>query len=307
MSKLKGGEPSRQDSLIKELLSWKPDLIINNTIMNGEILDKLKIHSCPVLSIIHELGSFSNYIEQKNETVSKTLITSDQLAVVSEAVKKDIEARLKKLSISRKMDIIPGFSSLHRNSSLQKQTGDTFIVGASGSLIFRKGPDQFIRIAHEVFKQQPNSNIHFHWLGGDLNSLFYFELMEEVKKYKLENKITFSGSTDDPLPIFQSFHLFCMTSREDPFPLVNMEVAQLGIPILSSKNSGGTSEFLKEESEFLVPYGDCEAFANKILELVNNREVYSEQSNWIVNRGQEFNAEKILLQWQGLFDDLLNE
>lgn len=304
---MKGGEPSRQDNLIKELLSWKPDLVINNTIMNGEILDKLKIRTCPVVSIIHELGSFSNYMDQKNETVSKTLITSDQLVVVSEAVKKDIEARLKKLSISRKMDIVPGFASLQRNKSVEIKFGDTFIVGASGSLIFRKGPDLFIRIAHEVFKQQPDANIQFHWLGGDLNSLFYFELMEDFKKYNLEGKIEFSGSSDDPLPIFQSFDLFCMTSREDPFPLVNMEVAQLGIPILSFENSGGTSEFLREESEFLAPYGDCETFARKILELVNNREVYSERSNWIANRGQEFNAEKILMQWQGLFDDLLNE
>lgn len=275
--------------------------------MNGEILDKLNVHSCPTTSIIHELGSFSNYMEHNSGTVSITLKKSDRLIVVSEAVKKDIAARLDLLNIRKKIEVIPGFASLQRNNSLQKKTGDTFIVGASGSLIFRKGPDLFIRIAYEVLKHQPDANIHFHWLGGDLNSLFYFELLEEVKKYNLEGKIKFSGGSDDPLPIFQSFDLFCMTSREDPFPLVNMEIAQLGIPILSFKNNGGTSEFLKEESEFLVPYGDCEAFASKILELVNNREVYSEQSNWIASRGQEFIAEKILLQWQGQFDDLLNE
>ena len=61
-----------------------------------------------------------------------------------------------------------------------------------------------------------------------------------------------------------------MCSREDPFPLVNIEAGIFGTPIIGFADSGGTEELLKDEAGILVPYGDYRAMAKNIIELKKN-------------------------------------
>ena len=43
---------------------------------------------------------------------------------------------------------------------------NAFIVGASGTLNWRKAPEIFLQIARELFQKNSNSNIVFVWIGG---------------------------------------------------------------------------------------------------------------------------------------------
>ena len=61
-----------------------------------------------------------------------------------------------------------------------------------------------------------------------------------------------------------------MVSREDPFPLVCLETATLGKPVICFADAGGMPEFVENDSGFVVPYLDIEAVAERILELYAN-------------------------------------
>lgn len=56
-----------------------------------------------------------------------------------------------------------------------------------------------------------------------------------------------------------------MTSREDPFPLVSIEVGLLGKPIISFEKAVGTNEILQDAGGFIVPYLSIEDMAQKAL------------------------------------------
>lgn len=64
-----------------------------------------------------------------------------------------------------------------------------------------------------------------------------------------------------------------MISREDPYPLVNLEVAALAKPIICFRNSGGSQEFVENDAGFIVSYLDVEKMADKIIYLFNNQNI----------------------------------
>lgn len=64
-----------------------------------------------------------------------------------------------------------------------------------------------------------------------------------------------------------------MTSREDSFPLVNLEAGIMKKPVLCFEDSGGSVEFVSNNCGVVSPYLDIEHMANKIVELYNNKEL----------------------------------
>ena len=56
-----------------------------------------------------------------------------------------------------------------------------------------------------------------------------------------------------------------MTSREDPFPLVCIEVGKMGIPIICFEKATGAAEIIEGRGGFVVPYLDCKAMAEKLV------------------------------------------
>ena len=62
-----------------------------------------------------------------------------------------------------------------------------------------------------------------------------------------------------------------MISREDSFPLVNIEAAAQGVPVLCFDSAGGTPEFINGRAGAVVPYLDLVAMSDKILELLGDR------------------------------------
>jgi hypothetical protein len=64
-----------------------------------------------------------------------------------------------------------------------------------------------------------------------------------------------------------------LLSTEDPYPLVVLEAAALGKPIVCFAGSGGAPEFVENDCGFVVPYLDLEAVAERIAELIEAPEL----------------------------------
>ena len=60
--------------------------------------------------------------------------------------------------------------------------------------------------------------------------------------------------------------IYALSSREEPWGLVALEAAALGIPIISFEG-GGIAEFVEKDAGILVPYLDTRAFAEATLKL----------------------------------------
>jgi glycosyltransferase involved in cell wall biosynthesis len=158
---------------------------------------------------------------------------------------------------------------------------DALVVGGVGSVNWRKGPDLFLQVAAEVVRARPDLDIRFVWAGapghpdeGDP------PVEEDTAKLGLEGRVHFVGEFTSPADVFGMFDVFCLTSREDPFPLVMLEAAAAGVPIASFAN-GGVVELAAAGGDdgplaLVVDYLDVPALARVVVDLLDDANARAE-------------------------------
>jgi glycosyltransferase involved in cell wall biosynthesis len=146
------------------------------------------------------------------------------------------------------------------------------IVGGAGAGTWRKGTDLFGIVASSIRKQLSTMPIFFVWVGGfpveveDRNFRYDFEKLELSDRLRLVDTVV------DPYRYFAMFDVLALTSREDPFPLVALEVSAMAIPVVAF-DSGGITEMLPPEAGAVVPYADTEEMKRRIVELLQDSEL----------------------------------
>lgn len=263
-------------------------LIYSNTVINHQIVDAFSDLNVPVLTHCHELESviqrtgLEGFIETKRK--------SSHFIAVSEAVRQNLMVNHQ--IASEKISLVYGFIPLEnwqeeviaeKRRRITEELNippNAFIIGASGTIYWRKAPDIFIQIADKIHKTQPGLPIYFLWIGGARKDDFvFFEMNYDVGKLKLEKYVHFLEHKSNPLDYFAALDVFAMVSREDPFPLVCLEAAGLGKPLICFDEAGGMPEFVENDCGYVVPYLDVEAFADKITTLFYDRELTEKFGN----------------------------
>jgi glycosyltransferase involved in cell wall biosynthesis len=267
------------NNLRRELFQDDIGLVYSNTVTNGGVLQFLVSLKCPVITHVHELESEILKSGLDNwELVKK--YTNHYIAV-SDAVKQNL---IINHSIPEKyIDVVHGFIPISTlNLNLESRNNqrealnipkDALIVGSSGVGSWRKGKDLFVQLAVNVVRKFKDKPIHFVWVGGRMKESEFYEIEHDISHAGISDIIHFIEHVSNPLDYYAEFDIFAMISREDPFPLVNLEVAALGKPIVCFDKAGGTPEFVENDAGFVVPYLDIDVMADKIIDLARNEEL----------------------------------
>jgi glycosyltransferase involved in cell wall biosynthesis len=261
----------------------KISLVYGNTVLSPSIYDELEFLKAPYITHVHELEeSIKLYVEKSavekmhtytngyigcSEPVSQNLIRNH--AVQRECITtihEFIEERL--LNFSHPKQVL-------RNKLGMVDMG--IVVIGCGTFYWRKGGDLFIETALLV-KQKGITDFHFYWIGEniwDIDQVSYnlspwSRLEQRIKENGLENHITFLGVKENVFDYLQAGDLFYLPSREDPFPLVCLEAAQCGLPVICFENAGGMPAFVESDAGFVVPFEDADAAAEKIVFLLEH-------------------------------------
>jgi len=252
------------------------NLIYSNTITNGDILKTLAPLGCPVITHVHELEGWIQ--ESGLENFSQVKKYTTYFIAASEASKRNLVER-HDLS-AEKIEVVPSFIPLpERVPKAEEVTRirqelnihpNAFVVLGSGYETWRKGKDLFIQLAAKVSKQLNDREVQFLWVGGWQTHQHERNLYYDIEHLRLSGRIYFTGEVDNPLDYFFCGDVFALVSREDTFPLVCLEAAILGKPILCFENAGGMPEFVEKNAGFTVPYLDIDAMANKIVKLAGD-------------------------------------
>lgn len=265
--------------ILQEILRRKNiGLIFSNTVINHTSLPMFERFNVKILTYCHEMESAIQLTGA--EEFRETCRLTNHFVAVSEAVQRELMEihRIPNDGIS----LVRGFVPLDKTEvdmetakrEVFEELGipsDAFLVGASGTLCWRKAPEIFLLLAANIGKHHSGLPIYFVWVGGasaDDYSLYSAEY--DIRKMGLSEKVFFLEHTPNPSHYFAAFDVFAMVSREDPFPLVCLESAALGKPIVCFEEAGGISEFVGREQGFVVPYMDIEVFAGRIFDLYEN-------------------------------------
>jgi len=262
-------------SLVKYYKKYDPDLIYSNTVVNGDLLSAFSVLDCPAISHIHELDNIISLFGEKNwQEVSGN---TDRYIVASSAVRQNLIDRrgVSPESIDTVFSFVDTRQRAKRpeqSKALRESLGiprEARVICGSGLDEWRKGMDLFIRCAGEVVARH-GSKVHFLWVGGWLSEEARLEHLELARKLNVDSHITFTGMVDNPLDFYELADMFTLTSREDPFPLVCLEAASLGMPVLCFDEAGGMPVFVEDDAGFIVPFKNISAMAGRISELMDD-------------------------------------
>jgi glycosyltransferase involved in cell wall biosynthesis len=258
-------KPTPKDLLIGQLQATAFDVIYANTVITLPIAatinhgnaSKLIVHVHELNAIIRRLlPDLSSYDKQVNHFIAASNLVKFNLI---EQFKIDAS------KITRVYEC-----SKVKPNTVTNIEHKIFNVGASGTAHWRKGSDLFILVANYIKVNYPDYNIKFTWVGDvSKNELIIIE--EDLRKLHLTNAVHFIGNQTNPTRFYNDFDVFLMTSREDPFPLVCIEVGMLGKPIVCFKGATGTEEIIEQAGGgFVVPYLDVKEMAERIVFYYNN-------------------------------------
>ncbi len=153
-------------------------------------------------------------------------------------------------------------------------TGGVNIVSV-GNINPYKGFEYFLGMAKELNKE--NLNLKFWIIGPSFESQKqYFKKLNELrKKYRLDNCF-FYGACNDVRKILKVADIYVCSSIAEASPLSVWEAMSMKKAIVST-DVGDVSRFIRNgENGFIVPAGNSIALAQKVKELINNKEMRKE-------------------------------
>lgn len=261
----------RDESVLKQLDKENFDLIYSNTVASHHVAVALKKRwKIPWITHIHEMP-FSIKAFYKDAMNSLILSEASKIVMASQACAELVKAEFaldeKKICVVYECVQVNQFANPKKTREevlTSWNAHDRFLVGGSGVMSWRKGIDLFIQLSRKVSELNPNSKALFVWVGN-INREVVEGYFYECSLLKQTPNVLFTGGSDDPASYFNTFHVFTLTSREDPFPLVVLENAALGNPIICFEDSGGIPEFINDKGGTIVPYLNIEAMARKIV------------------------------------------
>lgn len=270
-------------------------LVYSNTITNGTFIKENGLDIFPIITHAHELNTVLEiFIDDGLEEIKRQ---TDSFIACSTPVKNNLinNYGIPKEQINLVYEAIPSNEIINKVSKfkkedLKRQMGidvNDFVIIGGGTATERKGIDLFMQVAAD-YKRNYYSEIKckFLWLGklpNDDRKIWY-----EYDKDHLgiDDIFTFIGQHKNPEVFLFVSDIFCLTSREDPFPLIMLEAAALGKPVLGFENSGGVTEFCERGTGYVVPYLNSAEMSKKIFIILQNSEIlkdFGEKSPSIIN------------------------
>ncbi|MEQ6122350.1 glycosyltransferase [Reichenbachiella sp. MALMAid0571] len=264
--------------LIKNLKKQNFNLIYFNTIASLKFLSKLgEDFPQPKIIHIHEL-SFAFDFFNGAELLQKEFSRFYKIIAVSKAVQEYLNLKLNipEDEIELIHEPLVGLNTFNLTDPIDLRNilnlkNDAFIVGGSGTRDWRKGFDLFLQTALYT-----NREVHFVWIGGFSVGVELSKLNHELERFGVADRIHLIDSVENPIPYYKDFDLFYLCSREDPFPLVSLENAACGNPILCFENAGGASEIVLKGAGRVLPYSNLIEVA-KAIEIYQNNPLLMEK------------------------------
>ncbi|MDZ7267291.1 MAG: N-acetyl-alpha-D-glucosaminyl L-malate synthase BshA [candidate division KSB1 bacterium] len=127
-----------------------------------------------------------------------------------------------------------------------------------------------------------------------------------VKELGLREHVCFLGTVDYLEDILYCADLFFLPTEQESFGLVALEAMNCGVPVIGT-NAGGLPEVVQHgQNGFLLPVGETAAMAEAALELLSNPGRHLAFSQSARARAALFDIEKIMPEWQSLYEEVLS-
>ena len=250
-----------------------PDLVYVNTVNEHEFSRAAVGSGRKMIVHIHEMGFVvtqrmradwvAALLSRAEVVVSPAVAVSDfyqnvfgtdmsRMRVVHETVSDErLRGQITDLDFRRKLNAEPG----------------TLLIGAVGSVIYRKGVDTLLSACAILKKQLPHGKFLVLWLGGDAKTLaaqpYYLALQKSLRREGLEEHFVFLPHSAEVGDFYAQLDIFALPSRMEAFPLVVLEALLAQKPVVAM-DVAGVREVIDAETGYLVKDRTPEGLAEGI-------------------------------------------
>lgn len=293
---------NKKDLLIGELAANAYDVVYANTVVTIPIGEKI-IKLFPDSMFIAHVHELEVIIRLLLPNMASFVASVDHFIVPSELTKQNLSCNFE--IPAKQITKVYECSEVAQGRRKSKLNKKIFTIGASGTVHWRKGNDLFLQLANYIRSQYQEAKVQFVWVGH-ISKHEQAIMNADIKKLGLDKDVIFTGEVEDPTVLYSDFDVFVLPSREDPFPLVCIEVGMLGIPIICFDKATGIKEVLgKEGGGFVVPYIDIQAMGDKIMTYYDNRTLLLEHGNLNRISFSKFTPDHICPQLYSIIDKQL--
>ncbi len=173
---------------------------------------------------------------------------------------------------------------------------NTFVVGAIGRLTQQKDWETYVFMAVEVLKTHPD--VRFLIIGeGEL----YGEIRKLIYKLGLERKVMLTGHVREIHKLYGIIDVYVNTSLWEGLPYVFLEAMKYGKPIVATDTGNGAA-IVNGENGFISPVKDYCSIAERVVLLINDRQMVLKMGEKGVNRlTVKYSFERFIKQHERLY------
>ncbi len=295
-------------SLIKLIISEKPDLIIANGLFAALYILPSAILLRKKFIVVQHL-IFKNYSIEK-KVLNLILNYTETIICVSNTVLKNVRELLSNPA-EDKLVVIPNGIEITLSDENISLTNRTEInIGYAGSIIRAKGIHLMIEALKDILKNEPVKFLIYGTASGDEDSILYEdELKNMINALNLQNQIKFMGHEQSHNKLYSSLDVvinFSTIPEALPFSVLE---AMLHKKIVIAAAAGGSTEIISDgENGFLTEPGNAGKLRSKIQFCIEN---YYTESFSIIRRkayetvSENYSMQKFRSSYLDLFKELL--
>ena len=237
-------------------------------------------------------------------------ITTKLVAVSSENIKKGLSNRIGKKNqyiiihsgIKIKKTLFSQGITIQKKKEFNLECEDP-VVGMIACFKLQKDPLSFVLLADKVLHYLPKAKF---LLVGD--GMLRFSIERLISKLNLNGKIELLGWRRDIPELIQIFDVMVLTSLWEGLPRVFPEAMACGVPIVATEVDGAREVIKNGINGFLVPPKDVDKMAEKVIYLLENKEVRNqigEKAKTMLS--PSFDIDEMVKEIGKLYDELLLE
>jgi len=180
---------------------------------------------------------------------------------------------------------------------------DSKRVIAVGRLCAQKGFDTLIDIWQKVKQNNASDGWHLDIFGSGPDKEL---LQRKIADAGMLESIKINNPVKNIFSEFSNSAIYCLTSRYEGFAMTLSEALACGVPSIAFDCPCGPDEIIDEgECGYIVPLGNVDMYADRLLSLMKNEELRRQMSvKAKITAKKKFFIKEIMHKWVNLFENL---